>query len=88
MSVDENDAGAGTPKIRPDRWAKRAPAPPAHDGPDQRSATPLDGPTALYLAMQRRRRAREAIGERPAASAGGRPLAGFVSDDDIDDEVM
>ena len=83
---------AGTPKIRPDRWVKRAPAPPAHDGPDQRSATPLDGPTAMFLAMQRRRRAREAIGERPGASAGRRPLPeqppGVYSLADIDDEVI
>ena len=87
-----SDGPTTTPRIVPSRREPRAPAPPHHDGPDSRSATPLDGATALLLAYRRRRAARLALGERPAAAAGPRgpyrdvQLPDGFTAGDVDDE--
>ena len=64
-------------RIAPLRTEPRAPALPEHSGPDRRSRTPLDGSTALALALARQQRCRELLAGRPAASAG-EPLNGWV----------
>lgn len=82
------------PRITPSRYADRDPAPPQHDGPDERSAARLDGAAALLLAYRRRRIARLALGERPARSArrpGMMPTtlgAAVYADADIDDGLL
>jgi hypothetical protein len=93
MPDDETAAGAPATTTRPERYARRDPVSPAHDGPDPRSAARLDGATALRLAFRRRRAAREAIGERRGGSVAdpwpgpsSLPL-GFGSAD-VDDELI
>ena len=75
--------------IVPIRTEPRAPAPPAHDGPDRRSRASLDGATALALALARQARCRESLGTRPAGSSAARPsfdrpAFGLRDIDDVD----
>ena len=68
--MDERPAPRRLYRITPETTKNRAPGPPAHDGPDERSTAVLDGPTALSVALARQHDARERVQERPAASTG------------------